>query len=427
MNDQPRTELTTVETPLDRRRVGDMKIEKFGGLTFSEYREAVEFAKIMCQARHTIPKFLKQNVGDCLAVITQSLRWNLEPFWIAQHSYVAKPNDPDSLIAYDSAVFSAIVESAGILKSRPRYTYAGEGEERTCTVAATFIGETEPHDYTTPPLKTCRPRRNEQGNVRGSPLWDKDPDQQLGYYAMRNFGRRHCAAVLGGIYDRDEYEEASQVDVIAPTSPDLMARLPGRMTEGQGFHPTNVANGQASKQERQEPAKQAANTMRAEQQAHKQEKVQEIVEGVATEQASDQAAKVNMASGAPTEAAEGASVPSGTQYPAGVAAAQAAAADAAKPRQTRKRAEPKPETTSEPTQVADSDVEIIEPTKPVDPTTPEGYIDYLRKWTSESKTAAYIHKTWSEEKDLRGRCGVVSDYFNTAKAIKEARAKELEA
>jgi hypothetical protein len=231
---------------MERKRVGDMAISKWAGLTFTEYREAIEFAKMMAQARNSIPGYLKQNPGDCLAIVTQSLRWRLEPYWVAQHSYIAKS---EALIAYDAAVHAAIVISSGILEGRPRYTYAGEGEERTCTVTATFIGEREPHDYTTPPLRQCRPPKNEHGVIKGSPLWSKDVDQQLGYYAMRNWGRRHCPELLGGVYDREEFEHTTQTDTdIVPPSPNLMARLPGKM-EGAGFQTDVVDAGLAKEAE----------------------------------------------------------------------------------------------------------------------------------------------------------------------------------
>jgi len=198
-----------VETSLDRRRIGDMKIDKFSGLTFGEYREAVEFAKLVAQAKHSIPAYLKQNPGDCLAIITQALRWRMEPFWLAQHSYIARA-DETSLIAYDAAVHAAIVLSVANINGRPRYSYQDEGDQRTCTVQATFVGETAPHTYTTPPLGKCRPPRNERGQIKGSPLWEKDPDQQLGYYAIRNWGRRYCPDLLGGVYDVEEFEHTSQ-------------------------------------------------------------------------------------------------------------------------------------------------------------------------------------------------------------------------
>jgi RecT family len=244
-------QLSRVDSPVERRRVGDMIVNKWAGLTFNEYREAIEFAKMMAQGKHSIPAYLKANNGDCLAIVTQSLRWRLEPFWVAQHSYVAKS---ESLIAYDAAVHAAIVLSSGLLKSRPRYTYAGEGEDRTCIVSVMLHGEQQPLEYPTPPLKQCRPKRNEQGQVRGSPLWDKDPDQQLGYYAIRNWGRRHMPEILGGVYDRDEFDETTQEPDATPTSPNLMARLPGKM-EGAGFQADVVDAGLAKEAEAAQEAK----------------------------------------------------------------------------------------------------------------------------------------------------------------------------
>jgi hypothetical protein len=232
-----------------------MTISKWAGLTFTEYREAIEFAKMMAQARNSIPGYLKQNPGDCLAIVTQALRWRLEPYWVSQHSYIAKA---ESLMAYDAAVHAAIVLSSGVIKGRPRYTYAGEGEERTCTVTATFIGESEPHEYTTPPLRQCRPPKNEHGVIKGSPLWAKDPDQQLGYFAIRNWGRRHTPEILGGVYDRDEFEETSQTETdVIPPSPNLMSRLPGKM-EGAGFQTDVVDAGLAREAQAKGEAKLAA-------------------------------------------------------------------------------------------------------------------------------------------------------------------------
>jgi RecT family protein len=227
--------VSRVDAPLERRRVGDMQVDSFAGLKFQEYREAIEFSKLMAQARNSVPAYLKENPGDCLAIVTQALRWHLEPYWVAQHSYVARD---ESLIAYDAAVHAAIVLSSGLLSERPRYEFSGEGEELTCTVTATFKGETSPLSYTTPPLKKCRPARNERGQVRGSPLWERDPPQQLGYYAIRNWGRRHCPEVLGGVYDREEFEHATQnpAEQVIPPSPNLMERLPGKIGET-GFSP----------------------------------------------------------------------------------------------------------------------------------------------------------------------------------------------
>jgi hypothetical protein len=252
-------QLSRIDAPMERKRLGDMEVSKFAGLSFQEYRECVEFAKLASQSRHGIPPYLRGNPGDCLVITTQALRWRIEPIWTMQHSYIAKA---ESLIAYDSAVHNAIVLSSGILKSRPRYTFDGQDEMRTCTVSAWIKGEEHPHEYTTPPLSKCRPARNESGVVKGSPLWDKDTDQMLAYYGMRSWSRRFAPELLAGVYDREEFSETTQEETaVMPPSPNLMARLPGKM-EGAGFQENVVDQGLA-----EEAEKQAADA-KAERKAH---------------------------------------------------------------------------------------------------------------------------------------------------------------
>jgi len=236
--------IARIDSPLDRRRVGEMPVDRFAGLTFREYRDAIEFAKAVSHAKHGLPAFLKGNPADCLIVTTQALRWKLEPVWVMQNSYVAKS---EGIINYENFVFAAILMASDVLKRRPRYIYNGEGEERTCTVSAVFVGEELAHEYTTPPLRICRPAKNEQGVVKGSPLWTRDVDQQLAYFAIRNFARRYIPELLGGVYSRDEFDDSTKEAVdVTPSSPNLMQRLPEKMASVQGFQTDVVDNGIAA-------------------------------------------------------------------------------------------------------------------------------------------------------------------------------------
>lgn len=200
-----------------RSRGGDIAVDRFAGMTFKDWRDAQDFCKVIAHAIYTLPAYLKNNPTDCLVITTQALRWRLEPVWVMQNSYVARA---EGVSTYDNFVFGAVLNASNMLKTRPRYTYEGMGDERTCTVSALFKGEAEPHTLTTPPLKQCRPKRNERGEVKGSALWDKDPDQQLGYYAIRNFARRHIPELLGGVWARDEFEGSTQ-DADDPPEPKL--------------------------------------------------------------------------------------------------------------------------------------------------------------------------------------------------------------
>lgn len=248
--------ITTADTALDRARVGGMTFEKFGGLTFGEYREAIEFGKFISRnCRHGIPAYLIDNAGDCVVITTQALRHKVEPIFAMQHSYVAAKERSDgsrpegTLIAYDAAYHAAVINASGKLKGKPRYSWSGEGEQRKCTVSILLAGEKDPLDYETPPLVKCRGR---------SPLWARDPDQQLGYYAIRSWGRRHLPEVLAGVYDIDEFDRSTQAGDPEPEpSPQLMERLSGRM-EGPGFSATVVdegLNGRSAEEEETKPKK----------------------------------------------------------------------------------------------------------------------------------------------------------------------------
>lgn len=250
-------QLTRVDAPMERKRVGDMVVSRFAGLQISEYREAVEFAKLMAQGKHSVPKYLKGNPGDCLAIVTQSLRWRLEPYWVAQHSYIAKD---DSIIAYDSAVHAAIVLSSGLLKERPNYSFSGEGGDRVCTVEVT-MKDGQVLSYTTPKLSAIiagLPNRRDGEGKGGSPLWFKDSDQQQGYFAIRNWGRRHAPELLGGVWDRNEFAETTQDETdLVPPSPNLMERLPGKVEGAAGFNENVVDQGLADEVAQAEAEKKA--------------------------------------------------------------------------------------------------------------------------------------------------------------------------
>lgn len=188
-----------LDTPLDRKTLGEMQVDKFAGLTFRDYTDATEFAKVVSHARHGLPAFLRGNAADCLIITTQALRWRLEPVWVMQNAYVTKSDA--GMFNYNNYVFGAVLNASGLLKGRPRYTFGGQGDQRVCKVTATFKGESEECEYITPPLKVCR---------KNSQLWTTDPDQQLGYYAIRNFARRYIPELLGGVYSNDEFQDATQ-------------------------------------------------------------------------------------------------------------------------------------------------------------------------------------------------------------------------
>ncbi len=220
MNDQVPAKLSYASVPMEAAGQG-------GSLAPKNLGDVVAFASVMARAGHAIPAHLRGDDGACLAVTMLALHWEMNPFMIAAKSY--KVGD---IIAYEAQVIAAVINTRAPLRTRPTYQYQGEGPDLTCTVTGIFKDGTV-QTYTSPRLGDIR--------VKNSPQWKDDPQQQLGYYSIRAWGRRYCPEVIMGVYDRDEAD--AMRDVTPPSRPsDLRARLTAnREPATEGF---TVENGQ---------------------------------------------------------------------------------------------------------------------------------------------------------------------------------------
>lgn len=168
-----------------------------GALLPKSLGEAMAFAQLMAKAKIGLPKHLRDEPGACMAIVMQALRWEMDPFAVANKSYSVN----DRLV-YESQLIAAVVHTRAPIIGRPAYVYTGEGETRQCTVTC-VMADGETRDYVTPPLNKI--------TVRNSPLWKSDLDQQLGYYAIRGWARRHAPEVILGVYDREEVESMRDI------------------------------------------------------------------------------------------------------------------------------------------------------------------------------------------------------------------------
>ena len=202
MNDHSntRTPAPAAEIVLNRPVAGAIELKTSGGLVPRNAGEAMEIAKMMSISGIAVRSFLRNNAGACLAVAIQAWEWGMNPFAVAAKSYSV--NDQ---ISYESALFNAVATRRAPIEGRLRISYDGEGPTRTCTITATLRdseggGEVE---YTSPLFKDINPKN--------SPLWKNDPDQQLCYFSVRAFVRRHFPDVMMGVYTVDEMEDAEEI------------------------------------------------------------------------------------------------------------------------------------------------------------------------------------------------------------------------
>jgi hypothetical protein len=260
-------DVVKIEEKIDRTAAGSTAIAMdLGGVRFVSMMELMEFAKLMAVSREAVPPHLRGNPGACLAICTRALRFNFDPFSLAEHSFlrIKKRKDregnwsEEGTISYDSFVIRAIIQAHAPITGALLYTYEGDGDDRRCIVAAKPKGGGETLIYRGPTLGELKRDigKNEKGETKGSPLWDSaKSDQQQAYDAGRDFCRRHFPHILLGWYDKDEFEEHRGPDRAKDVTPvsSIKDRLPGP-AKSAGFNADKVATELAAAGASEKPA-----------------------------------------------------------------------------------------------------------------------------------------------------------------------------
>ena len=203
---------------IDKDIAREMAVGRAGGMVFQNASEVMEYAKMMAVSGSAVPKHLRGQPGACLGIIDDAMRFEMSPYALARKSYFVNDN-----LAYEAQVLAAIVIARSPLKQRPDIQFDGEGAGRRARVIGEF-SDGATREYLSPPIGAISPKN--------SPLWKTDPDQQLSYYSLRAFARRHCPDVLMGVYD---YEEMAGLKDVTPKKPDLISKLTAPDQESDGF------------------------------------------------------------------------------------------------------------------------------------------------------------------------------------------------
>jgi len=158
----------------------------------STLEEAVNFAGQMAKA-NLLPAHLKGSPADCLRVVMQAARWQMDPFSVADKTSVI-----NNKLMYQGQLVSAVANARGNLSKRLDYQFEGEGEKRVLTVSGTLKGETEPRTIELDVPMARRINKNGQMN--------QNPDQQMCYIGARMWARRHTSELMLGVYTPDEID-----------------------------------------------------------------------------------------------------------------------------------------------------------------------------------------------------------------------------
>ncbi len=184
------------------------------------------FASLMAKGAVSVPKHLRGNMGDCMAITIQALGWRMNPFAVAQKTHLSQ----SGALGYEAQLVSAILVSTGAVTSEPDYEPIGDWskvlgkvEERTGKArddgspggkyyVATYTKKDEEGLGVIVRATLANGQVRElpvmlsQAYPRFSTQWATDPYQQLCYLAVRKWGRLHSPGAILGVYTPDELE-----------------------------------------------------------------------------------------------------------------------------------------------------------------------------------------------------------------------------
>lgn len=163
-------------------------------------QQAMAFADVMSKGVATVPKHLRGKPSDCLAVVMQAMRWNMDPFAVAQKTMLV--ND---VLGYEAQLVIAAVQNSGAITGTFKYEWDGTGQDMKCRAGAVLRGDS---------AITWGPwLRNGDVTTRNSPLWKTNPAQQLGYRQAANWARLFAPGAILGVYTPDEIDPSIGVPV----------------------------------------------------------------------------------------------------------------------------------------------------------------------------------------------------------------------
>ncbi len=195
-------------------------------LNTQAFAQIEKLAILMSQGKSTIPAHLK-STGDCMAVIMQAMQWRMNPWSVAQKTYLV-----NGVLGYEAQLVSAVINSSKIIESRFSFEFFGpwenvigkfkvmtgdKGKEYRVpgwkledeagiglTVTAKIKGEQNPDKLD---LLLA------QARTRNSTMWADDPKQQLAYLAQKKWARLYAPDVIMGVYSVDELDDSGIKDV----------------------------------------------------------------------------------------------------------------------------------------------------------------------------------------------------------------------
>ena len=194
-------------------------------LNTQAFDQIERLAKLMASGKSTIPDHLK-TPGDCMAIIMQSMQWRMNPWSVAQKTFLVSGK-----MGYESQLVAAVINSSGLIKGRFKFDFYGEWEK---IIGKFEIKSGQNGEYRVPGwrledeagigVRVSAQLRDEseprvldlllaQARTRNSTLWADDPKQQLAYLGQKKWARLYAPDVIMGVYSIDELQDHKVIDM----------------------------------------------------------------------------------------------------------------------------------------------------------------------------------------------------------------------
>lgn len=203
------------------------RIDNVSILTNAElFNRLLKISEVMANSGNFVPEHYRGKPDACMAVVMQAARWNMDPFAVAQKTFIVGNS---GVLGYEAQLVNAVINTMAPTKDRIHFEWFGAWEN----IVGRFVKKTsgKGNDYIAPgwDLKDeagvgvrawatlkgeSEPRELvlmlSQAQVRNSTLWASDPRQQLAYLAVKRWARLYCPDVILGVYTADEIDEREE-------------------------------------------------------------------------------------------------------------------------------------------------------------------------------------------------------------------------
>lgn len=179
--------------------------------------EAMALAKSLSESS-IIPEHLQKKPADCLMIVMQAHRWQMDPFIVAQCTSLVHRK-----LCYEGKLVAAALTSMNAIEGRLSYDIIDlpNGDKQITVTGTPRGGKEQKITGTVSGWRTYEYKKDQNGRRTSEKVpnnWDKDPTSMLVYRGTRQWARLFAPEALLGVYTPDEMDEQEPITVSATLS-----------------------------------------------------------------------------------------------------------------------------------------------------------------------------------------------------------------